>query len=127
MEEDREVPGDRRTFEVIKEIGDSLEDMIQLTADVPSNYSNGRVPILDMEVWIEKDEEGVSQLRWSFYEKKMKNKFVTKIWWLRDLHQGAGITRRRIRWRLERNMWRRTKRYQGTDGLLRLLRRLETA
>ena len=36
----------------------------------------GRVPILDMEVWISRDEEGVSKIRWSFYEKKMKNRFV---------------------------------------------------
>ena len=50
--------------------------MIKLTADCPSNYSNGRVPILDMEVWMEKDSEGFSQVRSGFYEKKMKNRFV---------------------------------------------------
>ena len=29
-----------------------------------------------MEVWIERDEKGVSKIRWAFYEKKMKNRFV---------------------------------------------------
>ena len=78
IEEDREVPADRRTFDVIRGIGESLEDMIQLrlTADVPSNYDNKRVPILDLEMWVERDDEGYSQVRWSFYEKKMKNKYA---------------------------------------------------
>ena len=52
------------------------DKMIKLTADYPSNHVTGRVPILDMEVWISRDEEGVSKIRWSFYEKKMKNRFV---------------------------------------------------
>ena len=50
--------------------------MIQLTVDFPSKHNNRRVPILDLEVWIEKDEEGFSQVRWSYYEKEMKNKYV---------------------------------------------------
>ena len=29
-----------------------------------------------MEVWIERDERGVSKIRRGFYEKKMKNKYV---------------------------------------------------
>ena len=53
-----------------------MEEMIELTADFPSNYERGRVPILDMEVWMERDSRGVSKIRWAFYEKKMKNKFV---------------------------------------------------
>ena len=76
VENDREVPGDKRTFEVVREVGDSLEEMIRLTADVPSNYPGGRVPILDMEVWVERDESGMSKIRWGFYEKKMKSKYV---------------------------------------------------
>ena len=42
VESDKEEPGDRRTFEVVREVGDSLEEMIELTADVPSNYVLGR-------------------------------------------------------------------------------------
>ena len=58
MEEDRLIPADRRTFNVIREVGDSIEDMIELTADVPSDNANNRVPILDLEVWVERDDEG---------------------------------------------------------------------
>ena len=76
IERDMEEPGDKRTFEIVRQVGDSLEEMIKLTADYPSNHVTGRVPILDMEVWISRDEEGVSKIRWSFYEKKMKNRFL---------------------------------------------------
>ena len=49
--------GDRRTFMIIREIGDSLENMI----GYPSSHVNGRVPILGMAVWAEKDDRGVGQ------------------------------------------------------------------
>ena len=38
IERDREIPGDKRTFEIVREVGDSLEEMIKLTADYPSNH-----------------------------------------------------------------------------------------
>ena len=38
IERDREIPGDQRTFEIVREVGDSLEEMIKLTADYPSNH-----------------------------------------------------------------------------------------
>ena len=92
VESDKEVPGDKRTFEVVREVGDSLEEMIKLTADVPSNYTGGRVPILDMEVWVERDESGMSKIRWGFYEKKMKSRYVM----MRDSAVGMKTKRRTL-------------------------------
>ena len=71
-----EVPSDKRTFEIVREVGDSVDPMIQLTVDYPSNHPNNRVPILDLEVWIERRQEGYQQVMWRFYEKPMKNKCV---------------------------------------------------
>ena len=48
---------EERTMETVREIGDSISDMIQLTVDFPERNENGRVPILDLEVWIERDED----------------------------------------------------------------------
>ena len=39
------IPRDQRTFDIIRNVGDDIHKSIQLTADVPSNYSDGRVPI----------------------------------------------------------------------------------
>ena len=43
-----EVPSDKRTFEIVREVGDSVDPMIQLTVDYPSNHPINRVPILDL-------------------------------------------------------------------------------
>ena len=62
--------------ETVKEIGNSISDMIKLTADYPSKNPSGRVAMLDVQLLIERDEEGYQQLRFSHFEKEMKNKFV---------------------------------------------------
>ena len=67
---EEEVADDRRTFEMLREIADTIDPIIQLTVDYPSNHTSGRVPILDLEVWMERNEDGFSQVRWSFYEKR---------------------------------------------------------
>ena len=41
VESDVEVRGDKRTFQIMREVGNSLEGMIKLTADYPSNHCNG--------------------------------------------------------------------------------------
>ena len=57
VESDMEVRGDKRTFEIVREMGDSLEGIIsiRLTADYPTNHLGVKVPILDTEVWISRD------------------------------------------------------------------------
>ena len=67
---------EERTFTAVREIGNSISDMIQLTVDYPSNNSNGRVPILDLECWVIRDENGFQKILYSFYEKPMKSSFV---------------------------------------------------
>ena len=67
---------DERTFETIRQIGDSINPMIQLTVDYPSKHPSGRVPILDLEVWIVRREEGYQEIIYGFYEKPMKSDFV---------------------------------------------------
>ena len=58
MSEDDDRDDDERTFETIREIGNSVNPMIQLTVDYPGKHANGRFPILDLEVWIARTEEG---------------------------------------------------------------------
>ena len=63
-------------METAQAIGNSVNPMIQLTVDFPERNSNGRVPILDLECWVEKDGEGFTKIMYSFYEKPMKSPFV---------------------------------------------------
>jgi hypothetical protein len=71
-----QMADDERTFESIRKLGDTINPMIQLTVDYPSNHRNGKVPILDLEVWIVRKEDGHQKVLYSFYEKAMKSKFV---------------------------------------------------
>ena len=52
-EEDQGKPADQRTFEVIRQIGNSIHPNIQLEVDVPSKYQDSKLPILDLKVWKE--------------------------------------------------------------------------
>ena len=70
VESDRVEKADKRTIETIKEIGNSISDMIKLTADYPSKNPNGRVAMLDLELWIERDKEGYSRLDIATMRKK---------------------------------------------------------
>ena len=53
MEEDEEVPNDMRTTREVAKMGSSISQMIQLTWDCPSNNINGKMALLNTEVWVE--------------------------------------------------------------------------
>ena len=61
-----------RTMEVIKDIANDIDDMIALTIDVPSKHEDKKLPLLDLKVWLEKDE----QIFFQFYEIPMKSRKV---------------------------------------------------
>ena len=52
-EEDKEVAADQRTMREVLRMGNSLNSMIQLTGDCPSVNPNGKMPLLDTQVWVE--------------------------------------------------------------------------
>ena len=72
VEEDSKLPDDKRTMEIVKKIANDIEGMIKMTVDVPSNYEDEKLPVLDTKVWLNKR----NQLLYSFYEKPMKNRSV---------------------------------------------------
>ena len=71
-EEEKEVPDDKSTMKVIRDIVNDIDDMIVMTADVPTNHGNNRVPMLDVEVWIDEND---NKAYYSFYEKRDKASF----------------------------------------------------
>ena len=66
--EDSIVPKDVLAARILKQIGNSISNMIQLEDDVCSNYVDKKLPILDCKVWVEKYEESV-KIRHEFYKK----------------------------------------------------------
>ena len=45
------------TMEVFKDIAESIDDMISFTVDYPGNHKNGKMPVLDVQAAINKEEE----------------------------------------------------------------------
>ena len=70
---------DKRTFDIIKQIGNSIHRSIQLEVDVPSSHDDKKIPILDLKVWVERTvENGCSKRRimHEFYMKEVSSKFL---------------------------------------------------
>ena len=67
MEEDEQMPEDQRTAE----IANKISEMIKVKEDVPSNHPSGRIPILDLEVWVQG-----KQIYHCFYKKPMASRKV---------------------------------------------------
>ena len=63
---------DKRTALVIKDVANSIHPMIQMEEDFPSNHEDDKIPILDLECWM--DEAGT--IRFQHYEKPMASKLI---------------------------------------------------
>ena len=42
-----------RTAKILNMIANTLEHDIQMTFDIPENHSDGKMPVLDMEIWVD--------------------------------------------------------------------------
>ena len=75
MGSDSLIPSDKRTMEVIREIGNSIHPSIQLEVDYPSNHEDGKMPILDLKVWVQ-EIDGLHRIVHEFYSKDVSSKAV---------------------------------------------------
>ena len=55
------------------DVANSLDDDIQMTFDCPSLNADGKMPVLDLKMWMD-DKYGVKVVKYSFYEKPMAAK-----------------------------------------------------
>ena len=69
MEEENE---DDRLARILKDIADTVEDGIVMTEDTPSKNPDGKLPILDMKVWM----DDASRVVYQHYEKPMTSRKV---------------------------------------------------
>ena len=70
-QEDLTVAADFRTMRELFKMGNSIHPMIQLTGDCPSNNASGKMPMLDIQVWVEG-----SAVQYEHYRKPMANPLV---------------------------------------------------
>ena len=72
IEFDRTLPEKKRTAAFLTEIGNSIHQSISVKADFPSNNPDGRMPLLDLKVWVDED----NLVKFSFYSKECSSKFL---------------------------------------------------
>ena len=69
------VKEDQHMAKVVREVANTiLPSMITMVEDSPSDHTNGRLPILDMECWVNRDN---NTLMHTFYQKTMASKVIT--------------------------------------------------
>ena len=70
VDSDSEISDDQRTMDVLCAIANSISEL-RFTMDCPSRNQNGKVPILDMEFWVEDDK-----VLYTFYKKSCASPFT---------------------------------------------------
>ena len=71
--EDRKIPDDLRTMQIISEIANKIDANTQVTFDVPSKNDDGYVPILDVKVRVNE----IGEIDFKYYQKPSANTRVT--------------------------------------------------
>ena len=73
INDDEKVDEDNRTMNVIQKVANSISENIEVTYDVPSNYDDGKIPILDVKAGLNPQ----NKIEFQFYKKPMTNPLVT--------------------------------------------------
>ena len=60
---------EKSTMDIICSVANHIEPMIQFTYDIPMSYSDSKLPVLDIKVWLDSNGEAM----YEFYEKDTKN------------------------------------------------------
>ena len=59
--------GDKRTMDELKKVANTIYQSVQFTSDCPSNHPAGRMPVLDLQMYV--SDEGA--IKFKFYQKPM--------------------------------------------------------
>ena len=71
VDDDKKIPEDKRTLNLLKDIANTIYDCVQFTVDCPSSHQEEKVPVLDLKVYSKDD-----QILHEFYEKPCASKMV---------------------------------------------------
>ena len=73
--EDEGVPPDERTMRVIQQVASHIHPSIKSTIDCPSRHADGKMPSLDVKMWIQ-EIDNEKKIVYEHYEKEMTTKAV---------------------------------------------------
>ena len=58
---DEGIAPDKRTMLLFMAVGNSIHPSIQLEVDYPSQHGDGKLPVLDLKMWVEENEKNREQ------------------------------------------------------------------
>ena len=58
-DETRGESGDKRTFRELRVMGNTISNDIKMKEDVPSENLDGKLPVLDTKMWVERGDDNV--------------------------------------------------------------------
>ena len=64
------------TLKQCMELADSVHPSIKVTGDIPSNYEDNKLPILDLKAWIAEVEPGIYKIVTCHYMKDVSTRAV---------------------------------------------------
>ena len=75
VQQDLSRSQDERTAEFLSEVANSIHQSIVVKSDFPSKNSDLKMPLLDLKIWIDKEE----MIRFSFFSKEMSSKYFIPL------------------------------------------------
>ena len=88
-DEDKGLPDDERTMNTMVDLANTINANIVMTGDCPSKHESGRVPMLDLAIFMEDQDHDVNtsigrfkvaveQVSYGFYKKPMASKLILR-------------------------------------------------
>ena len=71
--QDEGIPDDERTMKFLQSVANTIHPSTQMTIDYPSRYLEGKVPMLDVKMWLEREGD-TRRILYEHYEKEMASK-----------------------------------------------------
>ena len=119
--------GDKRTFRELRKMANSISRDIRMKEDVPSENSDGKLPILDTKMWVEKGEvDRIPQIRYELFEKPMVSRLVTMERSSLPIKTKITVLSQEIvRWK--RNTWRGEEISKGEERMSKFMTKLRAS
>ena len=96
-----------RMAKVLQKIANSLETDIQMTYDVPENHLDGKMPVLDLKIWVNNNK-----IFYTFYKKDVSSKYTV-------LKRSALSHLNRFSWTMKLSGYNEFDRYHAISGAIK--------
>ena len=76
VEGEGEIETKKRTVREVKEIAEGIDENLKVTTDAAVEHEDGRMPTLNVKIWIGKTNEGTTKILHTHYMKEVSSRAV---------------------------------------------------